>query len=85
MAGPRRGPALPPSPFPSARGGRGQDAAAGRSALQFFHWAYANGDKMADELDYVPMPDNVVGQVEQTWSKQFAPVNGQPLWTGGKQ
>ncbi|MEP6609843.1 MAG: phosphate ABC transporter substrate-binding protein PstS, partial [Burkholderiaceae bacterium] len=30
-----------------------QQAAA---ALKFFDWAYANGDKMADELDYVPMP-----------------------------
>jgi phosphate transport system substrate-binding protein len=62
-----------------------QDPAAAQSALKFFHWAYTNGDKMADELDYVPMPDEVVSQVEQTWTKQFAQVNGQPLWTGGKQ
>ena len=35
-----------------------QQAAA---ALKFFDWAYKNGDKMADELDYVPMPDAVRG------------------------
>ena len=31
-------------------------------ALKFFAWAYENGDKMADELDYIPMPDNVVDE-----------------------
>ena len=30
-------------------------------ALKFFAWAYAKGDKMAEELDYVPMPKKVVG------------------------
>ena len=37
-----------------------QDAAATAEALKFFAWAYAKGDKMAEELDYVPMPDKVV-------------------------
>jgi phosphate transport system substrate-binding protein len=35
------------------------DAAAARSALKFFSWAYAKGDSIAAELDYVPMPDSV--------------------------
>ena len=29
----------------------------GKEVLKFFDWAFKNGDKMADELDYVPMPD----------------------------
>ena len=29
--------------------------------------AYTNGDKMADELDYVPMPDNVKSIVRALW------------------
>ena len=37
--------------------GAGQAGAARPNALKFFDWAYANGDKMADELDYVPLPD----------------------------
>ena len=37
-----------------------QDPAAAAEALKFFAWAYAKGDKMAEDLDYVPMPDNVV-------------------------
>lgn len=28
-----------------------------KEALKFFEWAYKNGDKMADELDYVPLSD----------------------------
>ena len=43
-----------------------QQAAA---ALKFFDWAYKNGDKMADELDYVPMPDAVEGIVRAQWGK----------------
>jgi phosphate transport system substrate-binding protein len=37
------------------------------SALKFFAWAYKNGDKMADALDYVPMPDVVKTQIEKSW------------------
>ena len=37
-----------------------KDPAAAAEALKFFEWAYANGGKMAEELDYVPMPANVV-------------------------
>jgi hypothetical protein len=39
------------------------DAAAAGAALKFFNWAYAKGGKMAEELDYVPMPGNVVTAV----------------------
>ncbi|MFI5446232.1 phosphate ABC transporter substrate-binding protein PstS [Polaromonas sp. UC242_47] len=37
--------------------------------LKFFDWAYSSGDKMADELDYVPMPDSVKAVIRQSWSK----------------
>ncbi len=30
-----------------------EDPAASREALKFFAWAYKNGGKMADELDYI--------------------------------
>ena len=43
-----------------------QQAAA---ALKFFDWAYANGDKTAGELDYVPIPDAVKGIVRAQWRK----------------
>jgi phosphate transport system substrate-binding protein len=40
---------------------------AGREVLKFFNWAYKNGGKMAQDLDYVPMPDPVVKQIEASW------------------
>ncbi|MGY8666135.1 phosphate ABC transporter substrate-binding protein PstS [Bradyrhizobium sp. UFLA05-109] len=44
------------------------DKAASKEALKFFAWAFKNGDKMAEELDYIPMPDSVVQLIEKTWS-----------------
>ncbi len=38
-------------------------------ALRFFAWAYDKGDSMAAELMYVPMPDNVVGMIKNSWKK----------------
>jgi phosphate transport system substrate-binding protein len=48
-------------------------------ALKFFKWSYANGGKMADELDYVPMPQNVVKMVEDMWSKEIKGADGKPI------
>ena len=48
------------------------------SALKFFNWAYANGDKMADDLDYVPMPDVVKQQVRDSWAK-ITDAAGKPV------
>jgi phosphate transport system substrate-binding protein len=42
-----------------------QDAEASATAVKFFKWAFASGDKMAMDLDYVPMPDNVVNNVSK--------------------
>ncbi len=39
------------------------------SVLKFFEWAYLNGDKMAVELEYVPLPDAVENLVRREWSK----------------
>jgi phosphate transport system substrate-binding protein len=38
-------------------------------ALKFFNWAYSNGDKMSEELDYVPLPPAVEDLVRQSWGK----------------
>ena len=45
------------------------DKAATADAIKFFGWALDKGDKMAEELDYIPMPDNVVTLIKATWSK----------------
>jgi len=56
------------------------DAAATGEALKFFAWAYKNGDKMAEELDYVPMPENVVKDVEKYWANEIKDANGKSLF-----
>lgn len=38
------------------------------STLTFFNWAYKNGTKMADELDYVALPESVVAMVNKAWA-----------------
>src|SRR3982075_3151864 len=43
------------------------DKAASQEAVKFFRWAFAKGGKMAEELDYIPMPEAVVKLIEKTW------------------
>jgi phosphate transport system substrate-binding protein len=44
------------------------DGARSADALKFFRWALNNGQKLAVDLDYVPLPANVVKQIESSWS-----------------
>lgn len=48
--------------------------------MKFFDWSFANGDKMADELAYVPMPDNVVEMVHGVWANRIKAENGNKIW-----
>ena len=57
------------------------DPVATAEALKFFAWAYANGDKMAEELDYVPMPKKVVAEIEKVWASEIKDSTGKPLHT----
>ncbi len=54
-----------------------------KAVLEFYDWAYHNGGQMAEQLDYVPMPANVVSQVEESW-KQIVGPDGKPVWNGPK-
>jgi phosphate transport system substrate-binding protein len=56
-----------------------KDVAAASEALKFFAWAYKNGGQMAQELDYIPMPDSVVKMVEAKWSDIKDP-SGKPIF-----
>ncbi len=55
------------------------DPAAVKEALKFFAWAYKDGAAMAAELDYVPLPQSLIGQVEKTWASEIK-AGGHPLW-----
>jgi phosphate transport system substrate-binding protein len=56
------------------------DPAATAEALKFFAWAYTKGQTMAKELDYVPMPANVVADIEKMWSTDIKDSGGKPLF-----
>ena len=47
-------------------------------SLKFFAWAYQNGDKTADDLDYVPMPATVKTQIEKSWA-DIKDASGKPV------
>src|SRR5262245_4142581 len=56
------------------------DPAAAAEALKFFAWAYDKGAKMAEELDYIPMPKNVADSVKKTWAGEVKDASGKPLY-----
>jgi len=58
---------------------RPPDPVAATAALKFFAWAYSKGDKMAEDLDYVPMPKKVVSEIEKVWAKEIKDSSGKPL------
>jgi len=52
-----------------------------REVLKFFDWAYSNdGDKLADALDYVPLPESVTAQIRGTWKAQIKDASGKPVY-----
>ncbi|MFE1602720.1 phosphate ABC transporter substrate-binding protein PstS [Methylobacterium sp. ID0610] len=54
------------------------DAARATEVLKFFNWAYKSGGKLASDLDYVPLPETVVGLVREEW-KKVAGKDGKPV------
>ena len=48
-----------------------KDAAGSKSALAFFKWCLENGQKEAEQLDYVPLPDPLVKQIEAYWQAEI--------------
>jgi phosphate transport system substrate-binding protein len=59
-----------------------QDAANSTEALKFFDWAYAKGGSLAESLDYVPMPSNVIGLIKKTWASEIKTADGKMVYDG---
>lgn len=58
---------------------KAQDKPASAAAsLKFFDWAFASGDKMATDLEYVPLPDSVKGLVRKSWG-EVKDASGKPV------
>ena len=48
--------------------------------LKFFDWAYKNGGKEANALDYATLPDSVVEQVRAAWKTNVKDSSGKALY-----
>jgi phosphate transport system substrate-binding protein len=48
-----------------------RDPAKARAVIDFFDWAYANGDAAVEALGYVPLPDDLVAQVKAYWAEKL--------------
>lgn len=53
--------------------------ASATNSLKFFDWAYGNGDKMADDLDYVPLPAAVKDLVRKQWAENLKDAAGKAI------
>jgi len=52
-----------------------------KEVLKFFNWAYGpEGDKLASSLDYVPLPDSVVHQIESSWKANIKDASGKAVY-----
>lgn len=51
-----------------------------KNVLRFFEWSFANGDKIAADLAYVPIPKAVTETVRSAWASNLKDANGKPLW-----
>ena len=52
-----------------------------KEVLKFFSWAYTEeGDKLASSLDYVPLPVNVIKQIETSWKSQIKDSSAKAIW-----
>jgi phosphate transport system substrate-binding protein len=56
------------------------DTAATAEALKFFAWAYKNGAKMAESLDYIPMPASVTADIEKDWKSEVKDSSGKSVF-----
>ena len=46
-------------------------AASAKAALDFFKWSFQNGQPLATQLDYVPLPASLVQQIEAYWAQNI--------------
>ncbi|SUA61868.1 Phosphate-binding protein pstS precursor [Oligella urethralis] len=52
-----------------------------KAVMEFFDWAWANGGKLASELDYVPLPKEVSDEVRGLWASEVKAADGSAVWS----
>jgi phosphate transport system substrate-binding protein len=51
----------------------------GAESLKFFEWSLNNGQKLAADLDYVPLPAALVKSIEHTWATEIKDSSGKAV------
>lgn len=51
-----------------------------KEVIKFFEWAFANGGAMATELEYVPMPADVIKLIHSSWKSNLKDASGKALY-----
>jgi len=59
----------------------GKDPARTAAVLKFFDWSYKNGAKLAQDLEYIPLPDTVQTAVRTAWKNEIKGPDGKPVAT----
>ncbi len=50
-----------------------------KGVFQFFDWAFSKGQDAASELDYVPLPAEVVSQIKAQWASEVKDKDGKAI------
>ncbi len=58
------------------------NTAASAEALKFFEWTFGKGVKLAEDLDYIPMPAAVTELIRKSWKNDLKDSTGKPLYAG---
>lgn len=56
-----------------------RDPSRGLNVIKFFDWAYKNGDPIATQLEYIPLPDAVKNSVRNRWHSDLKGPDGKPI------
>lgn len=56
------------------------DPVSGRAILKFFDWSFKHGNEMAQELDYVSLPKEVIAKILTLWKQEFQDQTGKSIW-----
>ena len=57
-----------------------KDPARSANVVKFFDWAYANGQDLATQLDYVTLPKAVEDAVRASWRAEVKAPDGTPVY-----
>ncbi len=48
--------------------------------MKFYDWSFKNGQKMAEELDYVPLPESLTRLIAESWKTRVRDGSGNAIW-----